>query len=87
MKLDFDLTDYILLSISVAAFGIGVHQFMYFGMGVSYWLFMIALGLPFYMQFRRHKRKIQEQVKDDKLKPQKTNSSSKAKSKKTNKSA
>ncbi len=58
MQFDFDLKDYLLLSVSVAAFGIGVHQYMYFGMGASYWLFMLALGVPFYMQYRRTKRKL-----------------------------
>ncbi len=55
------LFDIVLLSLSAVAMIIGVHQSVNYGFGASYWLYMIAIGLFLYYQFRKLKKKQQEQ--------------------------
>jgi hypothetical protein len=43
----------ILLFVAVGFLMIGVHQSMHYGIGASYWIFMIASALVFYVQFRK----------------------------------
>jgi hypothetical protein len=43
----------ILLFVAVGFLMIGVHQSMHYGIGASYWIFMIASSLVFYVQFRK----------------------------------
>ncbi|GAB4331472.1 MAG: hypothetical protein OHK0038_06360 [Flammeovirgaceae bacterium] len=43
----------ILLFLAVGFLMIGIHQSMYYGIGASYWIFMIASGIVFFVQFRK----------------------------------
>lgn len=47
----------VLLFLAVGFLMIGVHQTMHYGFQVSYWLFMVALGLVFWVQYRKKSKK------------------------------
>jgi hypothetical protein len=49
------LLDAILFSVALAFIVVGIHQTMVNGIGISYSLFMFAVGLLFWFQLRRNK--------------------------------
>jgi len=56
MKLvDTKLVDYIIFSLCVGVFIIGVYETMTVGLSYSYWLFMISVGLLLWFNFRQRK--------------------------------
>jgi uncharacterized RDD family membrane protein YckC len=50
------LLDYIILSLCVVAFIIGVWETITLGLANSYFILMISLGLLFWFQLRKQKR-------------------------------
>jgi membrane protein implicated in regulation of membrane protease activity len=55
-----NLTDIIILSLSIVALIVGVHQTIYYGFGNAYYLYMISIALLLYQQIRRVKKKQEE---------------------------
>lgn len=49
------LLDAIIFSVALAFIVVGIHQTMVNGIGFSYSLFMFAVGLLFWFQWRRNK--------------------------------
>ncbi len=50
------LLDYILFSLAVAFFVIGIYEVMVLGMGEAYGIFMVSLGLLFVFWYRKGQR-------------------------------
>jgi hypothetical protein len=63
------LLDAILFSVALALIVVGIHQTMVNGIGISYSLFMFAVGLLFWFQLRRNKAR--ESSPTDTKKPMK----------------
>ncbi len=68
------LLDAIIFSVALALLVVGIHQTMVQGIGVSYSLFMFAVGLLFWFQLRRTKGREQQEQESKKTKlPSKPN--------------
>jgi len=55
-----NLTDIIILSLSVATLIIAIHQTIYYGFAYAYWIYMISIALILYHQIRKAKKKQEE---------------------------
>lgn len=68
------LLDAIIFSVALALIVVGIHQTMVLGIGFSYSLFMLAVGLLFWFQLRRNKaREISESQSKKPVKSNKPN--------------
>lgn len=52
-----NLTDIIVLSLSVVAFIVAIHQTIYHGFANAYWIYMISIAFLLYQQIRKAKKK------------------------------
>jgi hypothetical protein len=64
MQIRLDFFDVLLFCIMVAFFVIGIHQSIFFGVAVSYWLFMFST-LAFLLLSQRLKKKKAAAEKED----------------------
>ena len=55
-----NLTDIIILSLSIVAFIVALHQTIYHGFANAYWIYMISIALLLYQQIRKAKKKQDE---------------------------
>ena len=55
-----NLTDIIVLSLSVVAFIVAIHQTINHGFANAYWIYMISIALLLYQQIRKAKKKQDE---------------------------
>lgn len=65
------LVDVIILSLALALGIIGIHQSLTVGIGNSYFLFMLAVGMLLWFQLRRNKALEAEKPVPTKPKPKK----------------
>ena len=65
------IKDTIIFSICIAAFVVGVHQTVTFGISYSYYLFMISIGMLFLYKYR--KAKSADKEKNSKNTPKRKN--------------
>lgn len=63
------LPDALLLSLSLALIIVGVHQSLTAGIGASYPIFMFAVALLFWFQYRRIKQPAEQVPPEKKTKP------------------
>lgn len=65
------LGDVLILSLALALGVIGIHQSLTRGIGDSYFLFMLAVGMLFWFQLRRNKAMEAEKAPPTELKKKK----------------
>lgn len=63
------LPDALLLSLSLALIIVGIHQSLTAGIGASYPIFMFAVALLFWFQYRRIKHPGEQVPPENKTKP------------------
>ena len=65
------LVDALLLSLSLALMIVGIHQTVTQGVGASYAIFMFAVALLFWFQYRKMKKPEEPPISKKKTKPRK----------------